>query len=95
MPIRKRQTEKSGLEEAIDDLLLELKSTSAETAEYSQIADQLEKLYKLKEIDTPDRVKKDTLAVVGGNVAIALMIIAFEQHNVVTTKVSGFLSKLR
>ncbi len=95
MHIWKRKTEKSGLEEAIDTLLTEMTNFSGDDVEYAKMTEQLSKLYALKEIDTPDRVKRDTLAIVAGNIAIALLIIGFEQSHVVTTKVQAFQTKFR
>lgn len=95
MPIKKPSSNVSGLEEVIDDLLGELKVTSVEDDRYPEMTKQLSKLYKLKQLDKPERVKPDTLLVVAGNIAVAAMIIGFEQKHVVTTKVMSFLTKLR
>src|SRR5690606_38164920 len=95
MPIKKPSSNVSGLEEVIDDLLGELKVTSVEDDRYPEMTEQLSKLYQLKQLDKPERVKPDTLLVVAGNIAVAAMIIGFEQKHVVTTKVMSFLTKPR
>ena len=86
---------KIGLETAIDDLLKQMSEMKGETEEYSLLADQLVKLYKLKEIDAPKRISPDTLAIVIGNLAGIAFIVAYEKANIVTSKALGFVLKLR
>lgn len=50
---------------------------------------------KRHEIDKPDRVSKDTLAIIGANLAGIAIIIGYERLNVITSKAIGFVSKLR
>lgn len=62
--------------------------------EYDDLIKHLEKLRNWRaEEQTSRRVSPDTLAIVAGNVAIALIIVAFEQKHVVTTKLHGFLHR--
>lgn len=92
---KKPQTEKTGLEKAIDGLHTELNSVLADTEEYSKIADQLVKLYKLREYDTPKRVSPDTLVLVAGNLLGIAMIVGHERAHVVTSKAMSFVLKLK
>lgn len=85
----------SGLETAIENVLGEMQGYSADSDEYAKMADQLEKLYKLKEIDKPERIKPDTLAIIAGNLAGIILIVGHERANVVSTKALNFLLKLR
>lgn len=89
------EKKKSKLDEAIDQLLDELITLTGDDPMYAKTADQLKKLYEIKDNTKPDRIKLDTLVTVGGNIAIAVMIIAFEQQHVITTKLPAFLSKIR
>jgi hypothetical protein len=86
---------KSALEQAIDDLLLAMQAIEGDSDEYSKMADQLVKLYKLKEIDAPKRISPDTLAIVLGNLAGIMFIVGYERANIVTSKALGFVLKLR
>jgi len=90
-----KSKEKSGLETAIDELIAELRGHEAHTDEYAACAERLETLYNLKDVDKPERIKPDTLIIVGGNIVVALMIIAFEQKNIVTSKFQSFMLNTR
>lgn len=92
---KKTVKEKTGLEKAIDQLLSEMANFSGDDDEYSKMADQLEKLYKLKDIDKPDRVDANTLALIAGNLAGIVLIVGYERANVVTSKALGFVRQLR
>lgn len=85
-----KSPEKSGLETEIENLLAAMKGHEGHTPEYAACAKQLDVLYNLKDIDKSPRVKPDTLLLVGGNIAVALMIIAFEQKHIITSKVQSF-----
>lgn len=91
----KRQSEKTGLEKAIDELHVQMNAVLADSDEYSKMADQLVKLYKLREHDAPRRVSPDTLALITGNLVGIAMIVGHERAHVVTSKALGFVMKLR
>lgn len=91
----KKSPEPTGLEKAIDSLLNEMAALNGDDAEYAKMADQLEKLYKLKAIDKPEKVSPDTLALIAGNLAGIIMIVGYERANVVTSKALGFIRQLR
>jgi len=91
----KPRHEKSGLEKAIDELLKEMDTYDGDSESYSLLADQLVKLYGLKEIDKPKRISPDTLAIVIGNLAGIAMIVGYERANVVTSKALNFVLKLK
>ena len=93
--LKRTKRESSGLEKAIDQILLEMQGYTCDEPEYNAMTDQLDKLYKLKEIDKPKRVSQDTLVLIAGNVFITLMIVAYEQKSIMTTKAPQFWSKLR
>lgn len=96
---KKPSTNKDGLTKAIDSLLEEMSDLNGDDPEYAKMADQLTKLYALKEIDhkveSNSRVSADTLAVVGANLAGILMIVGHERANVVTSKALSLLLKLK
>lgn len=93
--LRKKAPEKSGLDLAIDQILNEMQGYTCDEAEYDAMTDQLKKLYKLKRVDSPEKVSKDTLALIAGNLLVALVIVAYEQKAVITTKATQFMLKSR
>lgn len=84
-----------GLQKAIDRILAQMDTVSADSEEYSRLADQLSKLYTIRRENAPDRVSMDTLAVVAGNLAGIALIVNFERLNVVTSKAIGFVLKAK
>lgn len=94
MFIRKK-TEKSKLDEALDEVFAELKATTADTPEYAKAVKQLTKLYKLKEIDSKKRVSPDTLALIAANLGGIAIIVGYERANIMTSKALGFIRQLR
>jgi hypothetical protein len=86
---------RSKLDEAIDDLLDRMLSGSFEPDKYAKMVDQLVKLYKLKEIETPRRVSPDTLAMIAGNIIGIVLILGHERANVITSKAIGFVLRLK
>lgn len=95
----KKSSNKDGVSQAIDSLLEEMSALSGDDPEYAKMADQLTKLYSLKEIDhkveSSSRVSADTLAVIGANLAGILMIVGHERAHVVTSKALSLLMKLK
>lgn len=81
------------LEEAIDMLLLAMETQDKTSEEYAKMVDQLEKLYKLKEIDSPKGVSNDTLAAILGNLAGIFAILSYEHGRIITSKALGFVMK--
>lgn len=84
---------KSELDEVIDVAIRNLIGMDESTEAYSDAADQLVKLYTLRaEIDrTRLRVSPDTLVIVAGNLLGILVIVAYEQRHVITSKALSFV----
>jgi hypothetical protein len=95
MLIKKLKAEKSGLQVAIDNVLSEMQGFTADSDEYERMVDQLVKLQALKDCERPDRVTKDTLAIIAANLFGIVMIVGYERTNVMTSKAVSFLFKLR
>ena len=89
----KNHPEPTDLDKAI--ALLVAQMSDAEVDEAAKLADQVAKLYKLKEIDSPQRVSPDTLILVVGNLVGILLILNHERLNVLSSKAVGFVMKLR
>lgn len=90
----RKPKEKSVLENAILDLHNQMDSVEADSQEYSKMADQLIKLYRLRDHDGRKRVTPDTLVIAGTNLLGIAMIIHHERAAVIATKALGFVRKL-
>ena len=78
---------KSNYQEAIDDLLTEMKVTPKTSEEYQQLNFQLKMLTETQTNKKSGAVKlTEAGIVVGGNLAGILAIIHFEKLNVMTSK---------
>lgn len=91
----KKPAEQSPLEKTIDELIQEMAGVNGDSDEYSKMADNLVKLYKLREEDSKQRVSPDTIAIVVGNLVGIAMIVGHERANVVTSKALAFLGKMK
>lgn len=91
----KKPIEKSGLEEARDTALEELRSFEVQTDEYKKIMKHVKTLSELIDTEKSEKLNVNTLAIILGNAVIALLVVGYESKNVVTTKVFPFLNKLK
>lgn len=91
----KKNNDDPTLDDVITSLLIQMDSHDAHSAEYAQMADQLTKLYEMKNQKKFNRPSADTLAVVGGNLAGILLILNFERAGVITSKALGFVMKTK
>lgn len=89
----KKNATPNALETAIDNVLATMSDNNPSSEEYHKMVDQLDKLYKMKASEKPDRVKFDTWVAVGGNLLGLVLIIRHEQFNVITSKALGFVLK--
>ena len=85
----------SGLEITIDELRAEMHDLPGDTDEYTKMADNLVKLLKAREYDTPRRVSPDAMVAVVGNIVAVVLIVGHERAHVVTSKAIAFVSKLK
>lgn len=92
---RKDSPEVANLKKAINTLMLEMENFSGDDEEYNKMANQLQKLFGLLAQNEPKGPSADTLLIVSGNLLTALLVVSYESKNVVTTKVLGFLQKIR
>lgn len=90
-----RKTVDQDLEDAIAAAYATLTTHEPHSDEYAAIADQLTKLYALKESNSKRRVSPDTLAMIAGNLAGILLIVGHERAHVVTSKALNFVMKMR
>jgi hypothetical protein len=86
---------KTGLEKTIDKLIADMDDIDSASEDYANMVSQLDTLYKLKAEDKPDRVSRDTLAIVAGNLLGIVLIVGYERANLVTSKALALLAKTR
>lgn len=83
--------------EALDVLITEtthtMKLIGPTHEEYPQLLSELERLTKLRELEKPKQVSRDTLWTVGGTLAGTALIILFETRHVMTSKAFGSFVK--
>lgn len=95
MSTKKYEVSKSGLDKAIDSVLHEMESLTADSPEFERMVNQLEKLYKMKQSVAPARISPETVLTVAGNLAGIGMILGYEKANVITSKALNFIIKPR
>lgn len=97
--IRKTEETHSDLEEAITDLISELRGHDAHAEEYTAAAANLKTLMETREIEEeiekPWRPDANTVAVVAGNILGIVAILTFEKANVITSKSLSMILKPR
>ena len=81
---------KSQLDIEIETKLDELRVINAHDKEYDTVLSQVERLYKIKELEKPDRVSPDTWALIGANLVGIALILTHEYTNPITTKAANF-----
>jgi len=91
----RKAKDESRLDEEIERATSLMSRIHPGTKEFSDMNAYLNLLYKAKEHEAPDRISKDTIAVIAGNLTGIAMIIAYERVHVVTSKALGFVMKAR
>ena len=93
---RKESAEAVALKRLIADLMNDIEGTRPDEPEYTKMMLELKNLFGfLAQVEPKrERVSPDTIAIIGGNVGIAAMVLYFERANVVTSKVFSFLMKV-
>lgn len=81
------------LDKAITDALLQLDVVPAYSDEAFKIMNHIDRLQKLKESNTPQKLSPDTLAIVIGNFLGIAVIVGHERAHVVTSKAFQLLGK--
>lgn len=89
----KKTAEPSDLETEISRLFEALKAHEPNTNEYNAVADQIKKLYPLKETDSKKRVSPDAVLGAGVNLAGILLVLNFEHAHALASKAFGMVGK--
>lgn len=82
------------LESEIESVLRHLSVTAVDAAEYPKVLNHLERLYEMKGVK-PDRVKKDTMALIAGNLAGIMLILKHERMDIITSKALSFVLRAK
>lgn len=90
---KKGPSDSSKLDEPIDAVLSSMKTFGPDDAEYPPLLAHLEKLTTLKASLRRPRVSLDTVMLVTGNLLGILIIVAYEQKHVMTSKGLNFVMK--
>lgn len=89
----KKPVQKTQLDEAIDLATRALAGYEPHSEEYAKTVEQLTALNAIREDTHTDRLSKDTLALILGNLAGIVVIVAYEHSHVITSKALSFLTK--
>jgi cytoskeletal protein RodZ len=81
------------LDERTDQLLTDLDRVGCTPQQYEEILSMVERLYKLKAQEAPQRVSPDTMLLVAANLVGIALVIRHEQFNVITSKAMSFAIK--
>jgi hypothetical protein len=82
------------LEGEIESVLRHLSVSGVDSADYQKGLNHLTKLYELKG-EKPDRVKKDTMALIVGNLAGIVLILKHERMDIITSKALSFVMRAK
>lgn len=63
--------------------------------EYEKLLADLERLSKVRTVERPTKLSRDTMAIVLGNLLGILVIVAYEQGHVMNSKGLGFVMKTK
>lgn len=98
MKIFTKKDKRTEIEKEIDECVKALRGMDVSTDDYNDQIEVLEKLTSLSDKmkkTNKDKVSKDTITIVAGNLAGIALIIWHEKANVITTKALGFVLKGR
>lgn len=85
----------SGLEDAINEIYSEMKGFTADSEEYSRMADQLLKLHSMHTLDKSRRISPDAIVTIVANIAGIALILHYERVHVLTSKALNFVIRAR
>jgi hypothetical protein len=70
----------------INRILERMQAIEVENEKYPNMLDYLERLTKMQSSNRASRVSRDTIAIIAGNLLGILLIIAYEQKHVITSR---------
>lgn len=90
-----RISKRKQLDLEITDVTRSLIGVSPSTEEYATISGNLEQLYKIRNLTVEGRIKMDTIAMIGANLMGIVLILKYEELDVISTKAMSFVMKGR
>lgn len=90
-----RNREKSLLEQETERVLRILNGQEIGSQDYVKTMKALTDLHKMREEETPNPVSRDTLAIVGANLLGILMVIRYENVNVIVSRAMSMILRLK
>lgn len=92
--LRKKQEQKTIVEELIEDLKRQMDTVPADSPEYAAMTKQLGELYKIKDPNARDRTSlKDWIPVIASLSGITLIIVYESFGHSFTSKAATFIRK--
>lgn len=91
----KKQPNAVALSAEITRLLSDMKSTTTSSNEYASMAKRLSELHALKVAETPKRVTYDTWAIIAANLVGIVLVLHYEQAQIIPRTALNFVQKLR
>lgn len=89
-----RNQEPDKLDEPIAAVLQEMETYGPDSEEFAKNLAYLERLMRIKtDNKVENRISRDTLAIVAGNLLGILIVVMYEQKHVMTSKAFGFTVK--
>lgn len=85
----------SVLDESIDRIVRQMETVMPGSDEYENLLAHLERLMRLRSDEPRDRVSKDTMAIVVGNLIGILIIVGYERAHVVASRGMNLLLKTK
>lgn len=92
--IKKKKKTKPNFDEEIERTIKDLAVMDPTSKEYKDVVLNLEKIYKMKEIET-NQIDINKVIMVAGNLLGIGMILVFEKSDIITSKALGFVNKIR
>lgn len=89
-PWKKKETE---FDDAIERVLETMNAEEVGSQEYKNAIVYLDRLVAMRQKDTPNRVTRDTIWIVGGGLLQVVLIVFAEQNHVIVSKALSFIMK--
>lgn len=88
---RFRAKESTPIDVLIARVIEEMGAYSPVDPEYKSLMKYLERLNRLKQGERRERVKADTIWIVVGNLAIAVLVVSYERNHVIVTRLKDYI----
>ncbi len=88
-----RNEKTTPVDDLIESVLDEMRLVGVDSDEYPKLMTYLERLYEVKANERQSPVSRDTVALIAGNLMGILLIIAYEQKHIMSSK--GFSQIIR